>query len=97
VLAGLSVIAVMVAAEASAQECPQWLKWVCPDSASSTTVSKGARREKPVSGTKASSASERARKPEPAGRHEAAMSQREKEVLFQQFLEWEKGARRNAE
>jgi hypothetical protein len=108
VLAGLAAGAAMMAAEASAQDCPQWLKWVCPDSASSTTASKGVRREKQLSRTKATSSSEAARRSRHdrrLARHgerqerrpEAAINDEEKEVLFRQFLEWEKRAGRSVD
>ena len=59
VLAGVIAITAMVAADASAQDCPEWLKWACPDSASSNPAArKGDRRGKQMSGTKATSSSE---------------------------------------
>jgi hypothetical protein len=130
VLAGLTAIAAMMAADASAQDCPEWLKWACPDSASSNTAArKGVRQEKQLSRTKATSSSDMGRRtkqargaaadtatnpkpqqtqaPEPVrpARHgerqgtrfDPAMNDQEKEVLFQEFLEWEKGPRLNAE
>ena len=41
-IAGITVVLAMSAADASAQDCPEWLKWVCPDSASSNSAVKGA-------------------------------------------------------
>jgi hypothetical protein len=39
-LAGLTAIAAMMTTDASAQECPEWLKWICPASASSNPAAK---------------------------------------------------------
>ena len=58
VIAGLTGIAVMTAADASAQECPGWLKWACADSASSdAAVSERSRHERQLSQTTATSGS----------------------------------------
>jgi hypothetical protein len=142
VLAGLTAIAAMTTANASAQECPEWLRWVCPEApAPDAAARKGNRREKPLSRTKATSGAvagraakqakdgadapanpkpQRTQAPAPAARHaqdgdpsadqrlarrgerqrtslEPAMNDREKEVLFQQFLEWQRERNPNAE
>jgi hypothetical protein len=145
VLAGLTGIAAMMAGDASAQVCTGWLKWACPDSASSNAAAReGVRRDKQLSRAAATSSSATGRRtkqagpaaaatatpqqtqaPEPArsakatrhtrsgdppgdrrlARYEArtgtrldpAMNDQEKEALFQQFLEWEKARRLNAE
>jgi hypothetical protein len=145
VIAGLTGITAMIGADASAQDCPGWLKWACPDSASSNrAVSHNVRREKQLSPTTATSNStigrrtkqagpvtadtataERTQSPGPAreakvARHTQsgasssdhrkprhgegqgkrlgpAMNDQEKEALFQQFLEWQKARRLNAE
>jgi hypothetical protein len=41
-VAGLAVVSTLMAADASAQDCPEWLKWLCPDSASSNPAAKEA-------------------------------------------------------
>ena len=41
-VAGLAVVSTLMAADASAQECPEWFKWLCPDSASSKPAAKEA-------------------------------------------------------
>ncbi|HEY7764869.1 MAG TPA: hypothetical protein VIB38_07750 [Aestuariivirgaceae bacterium] len=54
VLAGLTAITATMAADASAQTCPEWLRWMCPDNASSNEPArKGARTGKPHAQTKA--------------------------------------------
>jgi basic membrane lipoprotein Med (substrate-binding protein (PBP1-ABC) superfamily) len=139
-------MAAMMAADVSAQECPEWLKWVCPDRVSSNPASGNhVRQEKQLSRTKATSGSETGRRtkqargagvdaatkskqrqeegPKPTGsaatarnirsgdqsgdprlvahggrqgtRADQAMND-EQEKLFQQFLEWEKERRLNA-
>jgi hypothetical protein len=139
-------MAAMMAADVSAQECPEWLKWVCPDRVSSNPASGNhVRQEKQLSRTKATSGSETGRRTKqargagvdaatkskqrqdaaskPAGsattarnirsgdqsgdprlvahgerqgtRADQAMND-EQEKLFQQFLEWEKQRRLNA-
>jgi hypothetical protein len=136
VIAGLTGISAMMGADASAQDCPGWLKWACSDSASSNAaVSQNVRREKQVSPTTATSSStigrrtkqagpatvdtaaaQRTQAPGPAREAKAArhtgdarhgeeqgkrlgpaMNDQEKEALFQQFLEWQKARRSNAE
>jgi hypothetical protein len=135
VIAGLTGIAFMVAADASAQDCPGWLKWACPTSASANAVARDVRQEKQRSRGKASSRSAvdsattpkskqtEAAEPAPpakAVRHtrsgdpsrdrrlagygerqgtrvDPAMNDHEKEMLFQQFLEWQQARRLNAE
>jgi hypothetical protein len=146
VIAGLTSMAAMMAADVSAQECPEWLKWVCPDRVSSNPAAGNhVRQEKQLSRTKATSGSETGRRTKqargagvdpatksqqrqeaaskPAGSATIARSTRsgdqsgdprlvaygerqgsradqamndEQEKLFQQFLEWEKGRRLNA-
>jgi hypothetical protein len=45
-IGGLIGIAAMMSGGASAQDCPGWLKWACPDSASSSRAARGGiRRE----------------------------------------------------
>ena len=52
-IAGLTAIAAMMNVDASAQDCPEWLKWVCSSSASSNTVAReGTRQDKQLSRTK---------------------------------------------
>src|SRR5712671_3015332 len=41
-VAGLAVVWTLMAADASAQDCPEWFKWLCPDSASSNPATKEA-------------------------------------------------------
>jgi len=56
-------MAAMMAADVSAQECPEWLKWVCPDRVSSNPASGNhVRQEKQLSRTKATSGSETGRR-----------------------------------
>jgi hypothetical protein len=55
---GLAVVSALMAADASAQDCPEWLKWLCPDSASSNPAAKEAAQPgqgKEMARTKASS------------------------------------------
>jgi hypothetical protein len=146
-LAGVTALAAMLAADASAQNCSDWLVRRCPDGASAQTTAKPAvRQEKQLARPRTSASSETGRrakakradtaaKPksqkarvsepvrsakaardarsgapsgnrnrdkdqngEPSGRRlEVKLSDREKELLFQQFLEWEKGLRLGAE
>ena len=118
-IAGLTAIAAMMTVDASAQDCPEWLKWVCSSSASSNTVAReGTRQDKQLSRTKLPSRSamdhkstqardaaadaakpQQTQTPEPAraARLRPAMSDGEKEALFEQFLEWDKARRLNAE
>ena len=52
-IAGLTAIAAMMTVDASAQDCPEWLKWICPGSASSNAVAReGSRQDKQLSRTK---------------------------------------------
>ncbi len=124
-LAGLTVIAAMVAADASAQDCPEWLKWICPDSASSNPAAKEAvqpgsaagsktKQTRPVAADTATNpqsqqtqaaepartakAARPARSGDPSGdrplprqgaRLDSAMSDQEKDALFQEFLVWQ--------
>jgi hypothetical protein len=37
-IAGVTAIAVIAAADASAQDCPDWLRWACPDGAPPSTA-----------------------------------------------------------
>jgi hypothetical protein len=56
---GLTIVSAMMAADASAQDCPEWLKWVCPDSSISNPAAKEAAqsgRGKDSARTKATSA-----------------------------------------
>src|SRR6266404_3232811 len=57
-VAGLAVVSALMTADASAQDCPEWLKWLCPDSASSNpTANQSAQpgQGKELARTKASS------------------------------------------
>ena len=57
-VAGLAVVWPLMAADASAQDCPEWFKWLCPDSASSNPAAKEAAQPgqgKELARTKASS------------------------------------------
>ena len=57
-VAGLAVVWPLMAADASAQDCPEWFKWLCPDSASSNPAAKEAAppgQGKELARTKASS------------------------------------------
>jgi hypothetical protein len=123
--AGMTGIAAMLAADASAQECPAWFKWACPDSASSSTAATAppnssapiGRRTKPAgAAASATAAPEQTQapgstRPSKATRHtrsgnssgerrlalNPALSDQEKEALFQRFVEWKKAQRVNAE
>ena len=128
-LAGLTVIAAMTAADASAQDCPEWLKWICPDSTSSNPAAKeavqsgsaagrGAKQTRPVAADTATNPrSQQTQAAEPArtakaarptrggdpsgdrplaregerqgARLDPAMSDKEKDALFQEFLVWQ--------
>jgi hypothetical protein len=117
-------IAAVLAADASAQDCPAWLKWACPDSASSSTAASAppnsssptGRRAKPAGAAASATAPEQTQapgstRPSKATRHarsgnssgerrlalNPALSDQEKEALFQQFIEWKKAQRANAE
>jgi len=131
VIGGLIGIAAMMSGGASAQDCPGWLKWACPDSASSSRAAgEGVRREQQPSRAPAKQARpaahgatpqqrrspEATRAAEPAGQARSgeasvdrrlarsgerqgirldpnAMNDREKEALFQEFVEWQKAQR----
>ena len=131
VIGGLIGIAAMISGDASAQDCPGWLKWACPDSASSgRAAGEGVRRDqhpsrapakqarpasdgatpqqrRPPEATRAAKAAGDARSGEASGDrrlarhgerqgthlHPTAMSDREKEALFQEFVEWQKARR----
>jgi hypothetical protein len=119
--AGMTGIAAMLAVDASAQECPAWLKWACPDSASSGTAatappnssSSASRRTKPAGAaasatatpeqtqapgpTRPSKATRHSRSGNSSGERRLALNDQEKEALFQQFIEWKKAQRANAE
>jgi hypothetical protein len=115
VLAGLTSIATMMTAEASAadasvQGCPAWLSWVCGESASlnktgrkeANTPTKGIRKEKQLSQARGAAAEKpkqtQALEPAPPARNgerHPVINDRETEVLFQQFLEWEKDQTQN--
>jgi hypothetical protein len=119
-LAGLTAISAMMAADASAQECPEWLKWICPNSASSNPAAKeggqsaeqlarttapsgsAASRTTKQTGPAAADTAEPARtakaaRPtrsgDPSGdrrpARQGAMSDKEKDALFQEFLVWQ--------
>ena len=143
VLAVLSVVPTMIAADASAQDCPEWFRWACPDS-SNAAAGNSIRREKRLARTKATSSSETRRTTRQAKRTSArtaptsglqqtqglgparpaktardtrsgdqsgdrhlvrhgpqqgddVLSDGQKEALFREFLEWQKGRRMNAE
>ena len=124
-LAGMTGIAAMLAADASAQDCPAWLKWACPDSASSSTAASAppnsssptSRRTKQTGAAAAATAipeqtqAPGSTRPSKAARHarsgnssgerrlalNPALNDQEKEALFQQFVEWKKAQRVNAE
>jgi hypothetical protein len=118
-IAGLTALTMTMGVDASAQDCPEWLKWLCSGGPSPNAVaSQGSLRDKELAQTKPTSSSATSRKsnkakPAVAGaakpqqmqdldtarpaRPEAAMSDGEKEMLFQEFLEWSKARRANAE
>jgi hypothetical protein len=100
------------AADASAQGCRAWLNWACRDSASSNkavrkdanTATKGIRKEKRLSQATGAAAENPKQtqalvpaRPDRNGERHPVMNDQETEVLFQQFLEWEKAQRLNAE
>jgi hypothetical protein len=60
-IAGLTSIAGMMAADASAQDCPGWLQWVCADKVDSSWA-RGASRDNQLSRTRVPSSSEVSRK-----------------------------------
>jgi hypothetical protein len=147
VLTGLSVIAAIIAADAYAQDCPEWFKWTCPHTTSSNpaagnrighekrlsppkvTSTSGIGRRTPQPRTVSAdtvpssrphrAASEPARPAKaarntrgsgqsgdrrlvapgekPGPRLDHVMNNEQKEMLFQEFLEWQKGRRANAE
>ena len=59
VVAGLTAIAALMSADvALAQDCPEWLKWVCPGGASSNAAGReGARQDQQPSRTQTTSRS----------------------------------------
>ena len=70
-VAALAVVSTLMAADASAQDCPEWFKWLCPDSASSNPAAKGAAQPgqgKELARTKASSNSASGNKARTASR-----------------------------
>ena len=98
------------AADASAQGCPAWLSWVCGESASSNkpgskeanTPTKGIRKEKQLSQARGTSAEKpkqtQALEPAPPARNgerHRVINDQETEVLFQQFLDWERDQSQN--
>jgi hypothetical protein len=119
-LAGLTAITAMISADVSAQGCPEWLRWVCPESASSNVpASKDVRQGKQVARPKAQGLEAARRSANPARTttggdassdrnvaregergqgtpREREIDDREREALFQQFLEWERQTRLNA-
>jgi hypothetical protein len=107
-IAGLTAISGMMIVDASAQDCPEWLKWVCSGRASPNAVAtQGSRQDKQLSRTKLASRSAIGGKSKPqqtqtletarAAQPDPAISDGEKEALFQEFLEWDKTRRLNAE
>src|SRR5262245_27217139 len=58
-IAGLAAIAAMMVTDASAQDCPEWFKWLCPSNASSaaTATGDGGREDRQLSRTSSSSSS----------------------------------------
>jgi hypothetical protein len=142
---GMTGMVAMLAADASAQDCPGWLKWACPGTAPSNAAAReGIRQEKQLSRATPTSSSAMGRRTKQAGpaasdiatpqqthapgparlakaarhtrsgdpsgdrrlaRHEErqgtrldpVMNDQEKEALFQQFVEWDKARRLNAE
>jgi hypothetical protein len=57
-IVGFTAIAAMMTVDASAQDCPEWLKWLCSGSASSNAVNReGFREDKQASRTKPTSRS----------------------------------------
>jgi hypothetical protein len=103
------MIADAFAADLPAEVCPPWLSRACHDSASSNKgarkvanrATKGIRKEHTQSrGATAERKQKQAVEPaRPAQRGERhpILKDQEKEVLFQQFLEWEKGRSQNTE
>jgi hypothetical protein len=57
-IAGLAGIAAIMPANASAQDCPEWLRWACSNSASSNRVREVAPRERQRARTPAASSSQ---------------------------------------
>ena len=149
-IAGLTVASAMTVADAFAQDCPEWLKWACPDNAASNApaMQRGQQSQRgQIARTNAPSTSATGRrtkqairagaypatnpKPTPtqaaetqgrakptgqvssvdrsgdqrlasrearrAARSRPALSEQEKEALFQQFLLWRKEQRPDAD
>jgi hypothetical protein len=120
----LTAIAATTAADVSAQECPDWLRWACPDDPPSSTAvpqtvqpgqseqrSRRPKQPRPAGtkqqlmqvpgGAPPATAGRQAPSSEPAGERRVArkgerqtarptMNDQEKEILFQQFIEWRK-------
>src|SRR5712671_1574833 len=56
-VAGLAVVSTLMAADASAQDCPEWFKWLCPDASSNPATKEAAQpgQGKELARTKANS------------------------------------------
>jgi hypothetical protein len=98
------------AADAYAQNCTAWLGWACRDSASSNkatrkdanTAIKGIRKEKKLSQARGPVAEKpkqtqalKPARPAQNGERHPVMNDQETDVLFQQFLDWEKDQSQN--
>jgi hypothetical protein len=104
------MIANAFAADLSAEGCPAWLSRACHDSASSNKgarkvanrATKGIRKEQ-LTQTRGAAAERKQKqavepgRPVQRGERHPILKDQEKEVLFQQFLEWEKGRSQNTE
>ena len=106
VIAAVTAVSGITAGGAHAEECPQWLKWVCSSDASPNAVAtQDAGQNKQISRTKPASHSAiggkaKTKKPQQATRaaqsHPAIGDDAEQE-LFQAFLEWDTKRRLNGE
>jgi hypothetical protein len=66
-------IAAVMAADARAQDCPEWLKWACPGSnASNPAAAPGVRKEQPPARAPATPSS-KMKQPRPAGTDNATV------------------------
>jgi hypothetical protein len=106
-IVGWTAIAGLITGEARAQDCPQWLKWACSGTASPNAgAAQNSRQDQQFPSTKPASRSAIGRKSKPqetqtlatarAAKVGPAMSDSE-QALFQEFLEWDKTRRLNAE
>jgi hypothetical protein len=104
VVAGFAAFSGITTTDACAEDCPQWLKWVCSGSVSPNAVAtQGSRQDKQLSKTKPASraviaAKTKTPKPQEAARAaqpDAANRDSANEELFQAFLEWDKKRRVN--